>query len=228
MNNSEIIDYIATTSININDKTKSLENILLQIIEWIDLIIKYGTLLDDEMLFKNFDLHNEDFTYDERIASIGKEYYNWKILPSDFHENGEKWNFEKLVIVSNTGLVDWYCKKFNYNQEIIYKIVNDTTVKILGAFYHRMKIIIENINLILDFMTGKSIYNFFDLSKITKLQSKKDFIVKYPLNNELCIKIKDYCNNYDEIFIKYLVIEKATDLAQLALFNYIKNIYSIQ
>ena len=222
-----LIKTIADSPITINELPNDVFNILTKISQWITLIINYGTLLNDETLFLNFNLDNTCFTQEMRLASLGKEYKNWKILPFKLHDSGETWSYEQLVLTSNTGLVEWYCNKLDLTKEDFIKVCNNENVKILGAFYHRMKIILENINLIFDFLAGKKIYGFFDIFCIDKILSTQNLKIKNSKIYELCIIVKEYQSESEseksELITKYMELEKAIDLSQLALFNFIKD-----
>lgn len=218
-----LINLIAKTQITINCILNDLNGVITKITQWIDLIIDYGTKIDNNILFADFNLDDTYFTHEMRLASLGREYKNWEIIPSLFHESGESWSFDKLILTSNTGLVQWYCDKFNFTEDEYNIICIDEKIAILGVFYHRMKIIMENINNILSFLSGRKIYGLFDLSCIDKLLSKQDFEIKNPKLYKMCIKIKNHQTSQKNLTILYLNLEKATDLSQLALFNYIKN-----
>lgn len=219
-----IIESIAKKSITINYKDNQLNNILEKIILWTEFIIDYGRLFEQKFAYKNIELsNNDDFTYEMRLASLGKEYKNWKILPGSLHDYGESWSFEKLILTSNTGIVEWYCNKFGFSHNTYLYICNDTDIQILGAFYHRMKIILENVCRVIDFFSNKKIYGMFDIDKVNKLLSKKDLKIKNNGIYILCEKIKEFELIREEICIKYLNLEKATDFSQIALFTLIKN-----
>lgn len=220
--NSFII-LVAETPILINEINSSLEGILTKIIQWIELIINYGTILNDKELFKSFNIDDTFFTQEMRLASLGLEYKNWNILPKILHESGEIWYFDKLIECSNTGLVEWYCNKFNLTKDEYIKVCKNKDIQILGVFYHRMKIIMENIYKIFDFFSGKNIYGLFNLSCIQKLMSRRDFQIKNQKLYELCIKIKKYKDIQYSLTINYLNLEKALEYSQIALFNHIKD-----
>jgi hypothetical protein len=220
------IIIIGKTPILINMQFNDLEGILDKILQWIELILNYAKLLDSDELFKDFNLDDTFFTQEMRLASLGKEYKNWKIIAKDLHDNGEMWLYDKLIITSNTGLIEWYCNKFNLTSDE-YKIVcDDKNIQLLGAFYHRMKIIIENIYKIFIFFSGKNIYKFFNISCIKKLLLKPDLQIKNSKVFIMCNKIKKYYETQEiqeNLTIKYLNLEKALELSQVAIFNYIRN-----
>ena len=219
-----IIKTIASNPIMINQHDNQLNNILEKIILWINLIIEYGIIFEQDFKYNNIDLtNNTDFTFEMRLASMGTEYKNWEILPGLLHDSGESWSYEKLILTSNTGIVDWYCNKFGFSHEKYLYICTNRDVQILGAFYHRMKIILENVHTIIDFFSNKKIYGIFDMSKLNKLLSNKFLHEKNKSIYNLCIKIKEFENKKEEIIIKYLNLEKTIDCSQLALFILIKN-----
>ena len=185
------IELIAQTPILINSKNDDLCNIFEKIILWVNLIKEYGELLKGDYNYKNQDLtKNDDFTFEMKIASLGSEYKNWKISPSSLHETGELWSFEQMVIASNTGLVEWYCNKFGYSNDKYLKICDNIDIQILGAFYHRMKIILENVYKIIDYFKSGKKYGMFDINIIDKLLLKKDLDKKNKKLYELCTEIK--------------------------------------
>ena len=168
---SYILGIIAKNKITINELTDELPNILKKLLEWIKLIFNYGTLLNNELLFEKLDTNDEFFTQEIRLASLGKEYKNWKILPSLLHESGESWSFEKLVLTSNSGLVDWYFDNLNIDKDKYYaKACENETIQLLGVVYHRLKIILENIYYIIDFLfESKHYYYQYYTSQILQL-----------------------------------------------------------
>ncbi len=220
----DIIINIAITPIIINEKNNGLSEILTKILEWINLILDYGQILEQDFIYKDIDItNNYDFTLEMRLASLGHEYKNWKILPNSLHESGETWSWEKLALASNTGILEWYCNKLGLTSDEYNKLSANLNVQIIGAFYHRMKITLENINLILGFFTGRKIYNNFDMNIVNKLLSKSNFKMSNPKLYESCTKIKEYELRQEEIMDKYLNIERATDSSQLTIFTIIKN-----
>jgi len=220
----EYLIAVAKSPITINRDINDF-GVLNKILNWIEIVQTYS-LVNNYKIFDCFNLDSAYFTHDMRLASLGREYKNWNTLPSKLHENGEMWSFDELVLTSNTGLVEWYCNKFGYSKDKYEKICNDENIKILGAFYHRFKIALERINEILNFLSGKKIYNF-DLKCIDKLLAKKDFETKQPLLHVICIKIKNYETNKECFMKNYIKIEKTVEFAQLALFNYIREYKNI-
>lgn len=220
-----IITNIAITPIMINEKNNGLPEILAKILGWINLILDYGDVLEQKFSYKGIDITDDDcdFTLEMKLASLGREYKNWKILPKSLHESGETWSLEKLVLASNTGIVEWYCKKFDFSTDEYRKLSENLNIQILGAFYHRMKIALENINLIFGFFAGRKIYNNFNINIVNNLLSRPDFKISNPEVYDSCSKIKDFELKQEELMNKYLNIERATDLSQLTLFTIIKN-----
>lgn len=216
----EYLITFAKNPITIDKDNNDLKGILNKILNWIELIEVY-CLINNYKMFDCFNLDSTYFTHEMRLASLGREYKNWKILPFKLHENGEMWSFEQLVLASNTGLVEWYCNKFGYSKEEYEKICNDENIKILGAFYHRFKIALEKINVTINFLSGKKFYSF-DLTSINKLLLKNDFETRQPSLYELCVKIKNYETNKELLIKNYIKIEETVEFAQLALFNYIR------
>jgi hypothetical protein len=218
----DIITEISKKPITINQYKYGLLDILTRINLWIELIFSYGTLLKDFSYKKIESINNSDFTLEMRTASLGREYKNWKILPTSLHEFGETWTFEELVITSNTGIVEWYCNKLLLSKEEYIKVCENYDIKIIGVFYHRMKIILENIYQIIDFFSGKKI-NHVDMTFVKKFIIRPNIQIKNKIIYDECIKILDFEKTYDFLFDNYLNLEKATDLSQMILFLIIKN-----
>jgi hypothetical protein len=191
---------------------------LNKILFWFKFIENFTLDIND--LFKSFDLNITFFTHEMRTASLGAEYTKWEILPFQFHEDGETWSFDKLVVTSNTGLVNWYCSKLNYTNEEYEKICNDENVKILGSFFHRYKIVSEKINEIMNLFSGYK-FNNFDFNCIDKLLSQTNFKLKQPKLYTLCVEINNYKKKKDLLFKNSIEIEKSIEFSQIALFNYI-------
>jgi hypothetical protein len=214
----DTIIFIANKRIFINKRENDIKNILLKINEWIEIIILYNDLLKNN-IFQEFDTNDKFFTNEMRLASLGTEYYNWNIIASSLHQKGEKYKYEKLAKISNTGLVEWYCNKLNFSKEKYNKICKDSKIILLGVFYHRLKIIIENIRNIFEFFNGKYIYNYFQIKSLNNLLQKTS---KYNIYY-LCSNIKYYYDNQNILLNKYLILEQTIELSQIVLFNNIKN-----
>ncbi len=217
-----MIVTMAYRPITINRDNNTLDGVLNKIINWIELVELYS-VINIYKIFDSFNLDATYFTHEMRLASLGREYKNWKILPSKLHENGEMWTFEELIIASNTGLVEWYCNKLNYSKEQYENICKDENVKLLGAFYHRFKILVERINEILNFLSSKKKIYGFDINCVDKLLNKEDLKTKKPIIYEICFKIKKCETNKELLYKNYLKIEECVEFAQIALFNYILN-----
>jgi hypothetical protein len=218
-----IINNIGSRPIVINEQNDGLLSILNKIVDWLNLIVDYGSLLDIDFNYKNINMvSNEEFSFDMRLASLGSEYKNWSVVPKLLHEDGESWSWEKLVQVSNTGLISWYCDKLGLSNGAYIQLTENLDIQHLGAFYHRMKIILENVEKIFGFLNGGKIYNNVDIKIIDKVMHRPNFKELNPLAYELCEKIKYYQLNQEPLTNRYLNMEKATDMAQLALFSIIK------
>lgn len=90
----------------------------------------------------------EGFNLNIRKASLGSNYPKLKFEVGAIHADGEKRSFENLVDFSQRGLFDWYARKAGLTEEDYLEICQIPELNILGAFFHRYKIVSENISLI--------------------------------------------------------------------------------
>jgi hypothetical protein len=118
-------------------------------------------------------------------ASAGREYNK---LPPDhgvgqLHYNGERLPFDKLAIISKFGIMDWYRRQIPGRTEAEWDaITNITEVRILGAFFHRFKIVMERLNVLMLHLDKPSTEFFIDGSTMRSLarafQKCKETILK--------------------------------------------------
>jgi hypothetical protein len=214
---NELIEHIARNPVKIN--TRANVHILFKINDWIDYIFEHGKLFSSGL--KDFEIsEDKDFTLEMKRASLGTEYYEWKVLPSELHESGESWTFEKLVLCSNTGLVHWYCNYFSYSKTEYEKCIENSEICILGAFYHRMKIVMENIYRVIDFLEGKW-YEYCNISSVHKLFAKPSIKESNPNLYNIIERIVKL--DKKELIENYLIIETVLDLVQQKIFSISKN-----
>jgi hypothetical protein len=220
--NHKILEFIGKNPITINTDYYS-HPYLEKIVGWIKLVEDYGEKLKipwefiglDDYKEKNLFQDQEKFTIEMRNASFGIEYSNWKISPGLLHDYGETWTYDQLVLASNTGLVWWYCKKLS--KDAYEEICKNYPIQLLGAFFHRVKIILENVNKLLNFLFNGKQFNNFTLEQIFKLDSSTH-IKKNPKVYTLTKYIIEVSTNRDKFFKNYVNIEKFIDLAQLNIF----------
>lgn len=231
--NIEILESIAKNPIKINTELYSYPY-LARIVKWIELVNEYGKNLNIEWKFiglddilgrtygeKDFIADSKEFTQEMRNASFGTEYKEWKITPGLLHDYGETWSYEQLVLTSNTGIIWWYCKKlFKNNYE---KICDDINIQLLGAFFHRTKIILENVNKLLDFLFNNKKFENLTLDQVIKINSSPYLEKKNSTIFLLTNQILQTANSKDIFFDNYLNIEKVIDLSQLNIFLIVKN-----
>jgi hypothetical protein len=111
------------------------------------------------------DCEAEGFNKKIREATVGKEYLDAIVN----HENGEMTTYDELVDISLRGMIKWYCEQAKLSDEEYKKIINMDEIKILGAFYHRYKVIIEHYNHTLDLMKTLNNKNIDEYLKNIKL-----------------------------------------------------------
>ena len=97
-----------------------------------------GAFVDNSVPVSSPIFRCDEFTHEMRVASYGKEYDVGTI-----HDDGETLSFTELVKLNNDGLVDWYCKKMEYDENVTTAIKENKTIRILGAFVLRYKAFCE-------------------------------------------------------------------------------------
>lgn len=216
-NTSNIIKEIAYNPILINQKCS---NILHRIADWIEYIFFCGNAylkLNHKLSTEEIDA---DFTFVLKRASLGTEYKKWKIIPHDFHAYGETWSYDELVLCSNTGLIDWYCNYFSYSETEYLECVKNLEICTLGACFHRLKIIMENIYKIIDFVIENKNYEYYNMTNVKKLLHKTYLKEK---NSELFGFLEKIAYiDKEKLMENYLVLESLTDLIQQKIFRIIK------
>ena len=166
----------------------------------------------------------EGFNANTRMASLGHNYPNAIVS----HANSEQWPFEKLVDISTRGLVGWYCKKAKLSAEECATVTNMPEVQILGAFFHRYKVLIEHIHtarralrkgwsaiLMIPGKKDKIIVRLYDSKKVEDLNLLTDLIT-----------IEEYfygTKKYKDFFTVELPLESAVEKAQCLLWVIVKN-----
>lgn len=170
----------------------------------------------------------EGFTYSMKQATFGREYRN---PVGHIHADGETWSYDTLVDFTMDGrIIDWYIKKFQ-NQGIVFtpedieRIKSMEELKILGAFFHRYKVVAERLRYAIDnlekgvarFVPKYSTYTTTDSYDqiLTKPNIKLGPSMKTKLN-----LLRDFVQN--NTTGKNRFIELAIDRAQCLMFLIVK------
>jgi hypothetical protein len=98
------------------------------------------------------------FTDEIMQASLGRNYPELvKKYPGDplrtLHDRGQMIDFETLASYGKYGIMEWYARKAGIPAEDWDRLTNLYEVKILMAFFNRMKIVLENINILFNVLT---------------------------------------------------------------------------
>lgn len=175
----------------------------------------------------------EGFTYNMKYASFGSEY-NKPV--GHIHSDGERWSFENLVQFTMDGrIIDWYIKKLKeqgneFTEEEIQQIKSNEDLQILGAFFHRYKIVAERYNTI-EANLNKGVAAFFPMISTNtgrdsfatvlakgKTKGGKEMIEFVKKN---LAKLAKYSS--DEYINGNFVIEGALDKTQCLLYFIVKH-----
>ena len=78
-----------------------------------------------------------------RNAGFGAAY---GIQTGVIHGDGERWSYDRLKEFSYRGIVKWWSDKLGHTEEEYKQLEGNETLAILGAFYHRYKIVAEQYN----------------------------------------------------------------------------------
>jgi hypothetical protein len=78
-----------------------------------------------------------------REASLGHEYSELRTSFASYHDHGQAWSFDELCKHGIYGLLDWYAKRVGSDRDAL--AANPAMCTLL-AFYHRFKIVLENLN----------------------------------------------------------------------------------
>jgi hypothetical protein len=182
------------------------------------------------------DCQKEGFDLEMRYATFGS---NYKKDVSHIHLDGEKWSFDKLKDFTMDGrIVDWYIEELDkqgikYTSTEIEKLKKNETLAILGAFFHRYKVVAEKVgharvNL------NKGVSHFFIAPQFkdytgkhsykTYLKANKNekfhkmFIERHKESLEKLARFVDI-----DIEAKDLPIENAIDKAQCLMYYIVKH-----
>jgi hypothetical protein len=170
----------------------------------------------------------EGFTHYMKEATTGSQYRNpvWHI-----HIDGERWSYDTLVDFTMNGrIIDWYIKQFQ-NQGIVFtpedieRIKSMEELKILGAFFHRYKVVAERLRSAIDNLE-KGVARFVPkYSTYTTTDSYDQFLRKpnLKISPSMIPKFKllrDFVQN--NTTGKNRFIELAIDRAQCLMFLIVK------
>jgi hypothetical protein len=98
----------------------------------------------------------EGFTDEMIEASVGEDYANVIV---GIHEFGERLPFDRLQRMGQDGIIQWWINTLEARGEIEYSDVErealrtNEVLNTLSAFYHRFKIVIENIRRSFDYIS---------------------------------------------------------------------------
>lgn len=173
----------------------------------------------------------EGFSYDMRVASLGREYKN---PVGHIHSDGERWTFEDLVFFTMNGrIIDWYIQQLKYQgiiftAEDIQRIKTNPDLQVLGAFFHRYKIVAEKIA-VLRRNVAKGISAFFTRysaytgkNSYGKLLADKNTFAR-PLPTAVLESLPIFVRHVSvNTTISDLPIEMAIDRAQCLMFYIVK------
>jgi hypothetical protein len=163
----------------------------------------------------------ERFTMEIREATFGRDYPNAIVS----HEDSETWDFDKLVDISNRGLVDWYCKKAKLSPDESIRIKEMPEIQYLGAFFHRYKVFSEHIAFT-EAKLRRGADSFIEPSSARKLKEKAN---KVNIQNQIVkalVFIETYVKGgkqYNDFFGSTMIIETVIDRVQCLLWSIVKN-----
>lgn len=176
-----------------------------------------------------FDCENEGFTLAMRYATFGREY---NINVGHIHIDGESWSFQKLRDFSFNGIVKWYTRQMNtpYSEQDLTKLKENETLAILGAFFHRYKVVAERLQAArrvlyegLSYLfSGKaSMKNLSGVTSYKQFMNQSPQIKVSPVLKDAIEKMSAFVDS--DITAKDLAIESAIDKAQCLMFYIVKH-----
>jgi hypothetical protein len=164
-----------------------------------------------------------------RLAALGHGY---AINVSIIHHDGETWPYERLVDFSFDGLFDWYARTLGLPKEQL-GTLRDTIpeLSILGAFFHRFKIVLENLNTMMGLLNGgvqallpayTTYKGFASFGAIhANLQTGK-LVRRFPPHFRALFERVSHIESLDDFAARQLAIEMAVDRTQCVLFYILK------
>lgn len=174
----------------------------------------------------------EGFNYNMRLASLGREY---KEAVGHIHFDGERWPYENLVAFTIGGrIIDWYVdqlkrKGLEFTPEDIQRIKENNDLQILGAFFHRYKIVAEKASIVRSNI-AKGLGEFFPKysaykgkNSYEKLLAEKDTFPK-PLPKPVLESLPVFLHHISiNTTSSDLPIEIAIDRAQCLMYYIVKH-----
>lgn len=174
----------------------------------------------------------EGFNNSMKQASLGSQY---RERVGHIHLDAERWSFDALVEFTLEGrMVDWYIQQLRgsgivFTDEDIAKIKNKPELRILGAFFHRYKVVAERLAVARANLNG-GVSSFLIAERFKEWKGKNSYQkllnsaqkLAPPLRKKLEELAKFLKENKD--FEAYdLPIEFAIDRAQCLMFYIVKH-----
>ena len=234
-NNTMNINALYSFYMNKNKNKKNTNNNYSNILHRM-----YG---QNENAFENNKKNNkvnceaEGFNLDMRYATFGEKY---KKSVGHIHHDAEKWSYEQLVDFTIDGrIIDWYIEELkkqgiDFTDEDIGRIKANKSLQILGAFYHRYKIVAERFSQaqsnfekgVYHFLRGISRYNKIKMNTFVGKNSYRQFLEAQNISKG--DSIKKYITKLSEFASlnfegRDTVIELAIDRAQCLMFYIVKH-----
>ncbi len=103
-----------------------------------------GGVLDCKAFLNNDDL---------MAATYGEDYIALKArgkTTGELHSTGERKDFETLNEFSKYGIMEWYSRQLEKKPDLWEKVTDMNEVKTLGVFFHRFKIVLEKLQVMLN------------------------------------------------------------------------------
>jgi hypothetical protein len=104
-------------------------------------------------------------------ASLGRNYPKLERSLGTLHQEGQKMDFDTLVYYGKYGIMEWYSRQAG-SEKMWDTLTNIPDVKILIAFFNRMKIVLENISILTDLLGSTFVELMFPPSAHTYLRRK--------------------------------------------------------
>jgi hypothetical protein len=189
-----------------------------------------GGVLDCKAFLSNDDL---------MAATFGKKYFALHARgksSGSLHGTGERLDFETLEEYSKYGIMEWYSRELEKKPDIWEKVTDMNEVKILGVFFHRFKIVLEKLSMMMSLIQLKNhifIPPFVQLSatQIKQIEGRfenflKGEALKHNYPNEITEMFSDILHGTRDIeFIQKTIykIENAMNKVQCLMYQTLKN-----
>ena len=173
------------------------------------------------------DCAKEGFDYDMRKAGLGAGY---NVYTGEIHDDGEEWDYEKLQHFTMNGIVGWWINHLKstgvtFTDDEIKRIKENDILAILGAFFHRYKIVAERFSQLRRVLNKGVVEilikqkNYTGLNSFKKYGNSEDEKTKPAKANMK--KIGSFVETFG--LAADLPIESAIDKAQCIMFYIIKH-----